>query len=296
MTHVTVLKEEAVESLNLKPDAVVVDATFGSGGHAKQILEKLDERGVYIGIDIDETAFLPHQADLEAHKAQVHLINDNFSNLDSILSSLKINQIDAVLADLGWRTEQFLESKKGFSFNDEALPLMTYGDPKKHLFTAYDIVNHWDEENIADVIFGYGEERGARRIAKAIVGRRQVKPIETSKELAEIVTEALPKFLGHKKIHPATKTFQALRIAVNDELRVIEELIKTSYEHLSSGGRIAIITFHSLEDRLVKNLFREYTHDHKAKKITKKPIIPTETEIKNNPRARSAKLRTIEKI
>lgn len=296
MKHITVLKSEAVDSLGLKSDSVVVDCTFGSGGHAREILANLGAEGIYVGIDADSTAFLAHQEEIESSQATTHLVVNNFRSIDSVLDECQLTTADAILADLGWRSEQFSDSQKGFSFAEDSLPLMTYGDPLNYTFTAYDIVNDWEEENIADIIFAYGEERGSRLIAKAIVEQREIKPIESSKELAEIITAALPDFVAKKKIHPATKTFQALRIAVNDEFKAIEELVTKGFDKLSSGGRMSIITFHSLEDRLVKNLFRDLTHDQKAIKLTKKPITPSQTEINNNPRARSAKLRTIEKI
>jgi 16S rRNA (cytosine1402-N4)-methyltransferase len=296
MKHITVLKSEAVDSLDLKSNSVVVDCTFGSGGHAREIISKLGSSGVYVGVDADETAFSEHRTEIEASLPITHLVTANFSQIDTVLDDLNLASVDAILADLGWRTEQFTDSSKGFSFSDDSVPLMTYGDPHKYTFTAYDIVNDWEEVNIADIIFAYGEEKGSRLIAKAIVEYREEKPIKSSKELAEIICDALPDFVSKRKIHPATKTFQALRIAVNDEFKVVEELIAKGFARLSSGGRMSIITFHSLEDRRVKNLFRDLTHDHKAKKLTKKPVTPNDQEIKNNPRARSAKLRTIVKI
>lgn len=295
MKHITVLLHEAVEALELTPSSVVVDATFGSGGHAREILKQLGPDGVYIGIDADASAFELAREEIESFEATTHLVVDNFRSLGSILDRLQIEKVDAVLADLGWRTEQFTEGDRGFSFNDEHALTMTYGDPALYTFTAHDIVNFWDENNIADVIYGYGEERGSRRIARAIVEAREEKTIETAAELAAIVKEALPARFQNPRIHPATKTFQALRIAVNDELGALELLLHDGFVRLHEGGRMAIITFHSIEDRVVKHIFKAFTDEHSAEKITKKPIVPTDEEVKENPRARSAKLRVIQK-
>ncbi len=292
--HITVLLNEAVENLALKPDSVVVDCTLGAAGHAKRILEELGSEGIYLGIDADESAVTAARKLLKDAKAKIILVNDNFSNLSEIVTSLP-KRPTAILADLGWRTDQFEDGQKGFSFSANEPLLMTYGDPEKHLFTASDIVNDWEEESIADVIYGYGEERAARRIARAIVEARAEKPITTAKELSDIVEKAIPP-RGHSRIHPATKTFQALRIAVNDELGVLKKLLEDGFLALRPGGHFAIISFHSLEDRLVKNFFRDLATQKKAERITKKPITPSTEEQKENPRARSAKLRIIKKL
>jgi 16S rRNA (cytosine1402-N4)-methyltransferase len=292
MQHITVLQTEAVASLALKPDAVVVDATFGAGGHARTIIEQLGSHGVYIGIDADATAFSGHSyADAPA---TVHFVNNNFKHLKEILSSLHITHTDAILADLGWRQDQFTSGGKGFSFSKDEPLLMTFGDPSKHDFTAYDIVNEWEESSIADVIFGYGEERAARRIARAIVEERKRAPIKTTVQLVACI-ESVVKKDRKRKIHPATKTFQALRITVNDELSVLESFLKDGFDSLQTGGRMAIITFHSLEDRVVKHTFKTLVQAELATAVTKKPIIPSLDEIATNPRARSAKLRVIQK-
>lgn len=297
MKHITVLQAEAVDALDLSPGSIVVDATFGGGGHAREILSRLDATGTYIGIDADDTAFSESiREEFSAYPASTHLVTDNFRNVSDILMRLDIPQVDAILADFGWRSEQFQDNQKGFSFNDSSMPLMTYGDPEQYLFTAYDIVNDWEEENIADVIYGYGEERGSRRIAKAIVEAREIEPISSSTHLAEIVKEALPSFLAKKRVHPATKTFQALRIAVNDELGAIESLILNGFAHLKPDGTMAVITFHSIEDRLVKNLFKAFTRDQQAELYSKKPLVPSDEEQKTNPRSRSAKLRALKKV
>ena len=293
MQHITVLLKEAVDELALTPESIVVDATFGAGGHAKAIIEQLGSKGTYIGIDADDTAFAGHS--FKEAKATVHLVNDNFKNITEILRSLHITHTDAVLADLGWRQDQFTDGGKGFSFMKDEPLHMTFGDPSQYDFTAYDIVNSWEESSIADIIFGYGEERASRRIAKAIVEHRKKSPIETTFQLIECI-ESVLKRDKKSKINPATKTFQALRIAVNDELSVLETFLKESFTSLSPGGRLAIISFHSLEDRVVKHYFKTLVAAELATAITKKPIIPSVDELANNPRARSAKLRVIEKL
>lgn len=289
--HTTVLLHEAVDGLELSPNDTVVDATFGSGGHANKILQLLNEVGCYVGIDADKTALDVKK--LGEQKAKVHLVNDNFSNIQDIVSSLKIEKVNAILADLGWRMEQFSDGNKGFSFMHDGPLFMTFGEPEDYPFTAEDIVNEWDEAVLADIIYGYADERFARRIAKKIVEARVSERIETTSQLVAIIESAIPNKAHKKKTHPATKTFQGLRIAVNSELSVLETFIKDGFELLEPGGRMAIITFHSIEDRVVKHSFRELVQAGLATLTTKKPIIPSEEELKVNPRARSAKLRII---
>jgi 16S rRNA (cytosine1402-N4)-methyltransferase len=292
MQHITVLQHEAVQALALKKASVVVDATVGAGGHARLILNSLGKDGVLIGFDADETA-LQEVAPTLTGDATIHLIHRNFAQLTEALDEVGIGSVDAVLADLGWRTDQFIAEGRGFSFNDESGLSMTYGDPKDYSFTAADIVNDWAEADIANVIYAYGEERQSRRIAKAIVDARRQKRIETGKELADIISSVCKQ---HGKTNPATKSFQGLRIAVNDEFSVLETFIAAAFLRLAPGGRLAIISFHSLEDRIVKLAFRAYTHDQQAVLVTKKPITASREELQQNPRARSAKLRIIEKI
>ncbi len=295
MKHITVLKEEAVALLALRRDSVVVDATYGAGGHAREICSQLGPTGTYVGIDADQTAFADSFLHAQHDGPQFHLCNDNFANISEIARSLHIRNVDAILADLGWRTDQFTDGGKGFSFGADEPLAMTYGDPAAYLFTADDIVNGWAEEDIANVIYAYGEERYARRIAKAIVAARRESPIKTALELATLVAEAVPGG-RHSKINPATKTFQALRIAVNDELKVLETFISDAAKLLAVDGVLAIITFHSLEDRQVKLAFRELAKTGEYELLTKKPIVPSLSELKENPRARSAKLRGIKKL
>jgi len=289
--HETVLLQEAVDALAVEPSDTIVDATFGSGGHAAQVLGQLSDQGHYIGIDVDETALGHPVNDLK----NATLMHGNFRDIREILESLHLQEVDGILADLGWRMEQFSGNGKGFSFRIDEPLLMTLGDPATYLFTARDIVNDWGEDSIADVIYGYGEDRYSRRIANAIVKARVDTPIETSVQLEQIVFGAVPPSARHGRIHPATKTFQALRIAVNDELGVLEAFITESISVLASGGRLAIITFHSLEDRVVKHRFREAATSEIGTVITKRPIGPSPEELETNPRARSAKLRIFEK-
>lgn len=294
MKHIPVLLEETISVLALRPDSVVVDATLGGGGHSRRILEELDDRGVYIGIDADPAA-IEAADELHRYKATVHLINDNFSNLAKILGDLEVTPT-AILADLGWRSDQFESSNKGFSFQKDEPLVMTFGDPEKHVFTASDVVNDWSEESLADIIYGFGEERASRRIARAIVAARENGEIKTSLQLAGIIESAIPRFRGKSKIHPATKTFQAIRIAVNAELQVLQDLLSQGFDLLAPSGRMAIISFHSLEDRIVKQFFNEKIQAEQALKLIKKPIVATEEERATNPRSRSAKLRVIEKL
>ncbi len=289
--HTPVLLKETIEALNLKPDSVVIDCTLGGGGHGKAILERLGKGGVYVGLDADKTA-IDSASGLQKAEATVHLINSNFVHIANIVKKLRLCPA-AILADLGWRSDQFEKGGKGFSFSSDEPLLMTYGNAANYPFTAADIVNDWEESSIADVIFGYGEERRAKKIAKAIVEARTKRKIETAKELASIIEKIFSK--GKSKIHPATKTFQALRIAVNNELESLKKLLEDGFTLLVPGGRMAIISFHSLEDRVVKTFFKNLTTEHFAERITKKPIIAGKEELKNNPRARSAKLRVIEK-
>lgn len=293
MMHKTVLLHEAVEGLLLSPEDTVVDATFGSGGHAREILSSLGKDGTYIGIDADATAF--EGQSLGTPKATIHLVNDNFQNIKEILRSLHIEKVDAMLADLGWRMEQFSDGGKGFSFSKDEPLTMTFGDPADYPFTAHDIVNDWEEETLANIMYGYAEERFSRRIAKGIIEARKDSIISSTKQLVAIIEKSVPKQYLHKKTHPATKTFQALRIAVNNELGVLEEFIKQAFVSLDEGGRLAIITFHSIEDRIVKQSFKALVEAERGELITKKPIVPSPEELEENPRARSAKLRIITK-
>lgn len=294
--HQTVLLHEAIDYLAIRPGDVVVDATLGGAGHARAIAERLGEDGVLIGIDADAEAVRRSEEALkDIRKPAVHLIEGNFRDLARHLGKLKIERIDKALFDLGWSGYQLGEGR-GFSFQKDEPLLMTYAKhPGPDALTAGTIVNEWAEESIADVIFGWGEERYARRIARMIVERRARTPLRTARELADAIKEAVPPAYRYGRIHPATRTFQALRIAVNDELGALKEGLAAAWEHLAQGGRIAAITFHSIEDREVKRLMVGWEKSGGGTRITRSPQKPSPEEIAGNPRARSAKLRVIEK-
>lgn len=266
--HVPVLLHEAVEGLNLKEDAIFVDGTYGAGGHTREVLRRFP-RVQAISIDRDSRT----GAD----------ITGNFRNLDKLIGHVRP---DAILLDLGFSGDQ-LESGRGFSFQvDEPLDMRMSGEG----ITAAEILNNWDEETLELILRGFGEEENSRRIAKEIVARRELKPFTTTEDLLEVLGER------RGKRHPATKTFQALRIAVNEELPALEEGLEKAFKALTPQGRLAVISFHSLEDRIVKNFFRDKAKAGEGKLITKKPTVPSGEEVKKNPRSRSAKLRIIEKI
>lgn len=294
MSHITVLQHEAIEGLNINPSSTILDATLGSGGHARAILAQLGSEGVFVGLDADKTAIDAFDAPKDA-QATIYLQNRNFRDITSVLRELNIQNVSGVLADLGWRMEQFEGGGKGFSFRTDEPLLMTFGNPQDYSFTAKDIVNEWDEATIRNILKGYGEERFAGRIARHIVESRSVSPIETSGALARIIETAVPRFYRLGKIHPATRSFQALRIAVNDELETLESFIHESINCLQRDGRLAIITFHSIEDRIVKRTFKQLQTDEAGNVLTKKPIMAGVEELQLNPRARSAKLRIFQK-
>ncbi len=295
--HVPVLLQEVLEGLRLTPsDSTLwyLDGTLGGAGHALAIASALKHKINIIGLDRDEQAIERAQIILKDKAMKVILENVSFRNLDEVLEKHGVGAVDRILLDIGFSSDELEHSGRGFSFQKDEPLLMTMGDPAKYPFTAWNIVNGWEEEDIANVIFGYGEERFARRIARALVAYRQKKAIETSGELAEIVKSAVPGFYRRGKTHPATKTFQAIRIAVNDELNALREGLAKGFKHLSPGGRMAVISFHSLEDRIVKDFYKQQALLG-ARVITKKPIGASLEEKYTNPRARSAKLRVIEK-
>jgi len=291
--HRPVLLHEALELLEIKADDTVVDATLGGAGHARAIADSLGTNGTFVGFDLDHDAIKRSQIALADAKPTVHLVEANFRNVKSELEKLGIAHITKTLFDLGWSSYQ-LDSGRGFSLKSDEPLLMTYSTAEGAL-TAATIVNEWAEESIADVIYGWGEERYSRRIAKAIVERRIVKPFTTARDLAEVIYAAVPPRYRFGKIHPATRTFQALRIAVNDELGALVDGLRGAWQSLAKGGRIAVITFHSIEDRLVKQTFKAWEETGEGERITRKPVAPSLEELKENPRARSAKLRVIQK-
>ncbi|HEX7724614.1 MAG TPA: 16S rRNA (cytosine(1402)-N(4))-methyltransferase RsmH [Candidatus Paceibacterota bacterium] len=292
--HVSVLLQEVVS--NLLPQQVsqplwYLDGTLGGAGHALAIVNALKGKVNVIGLDRDIHAIQRARQTLAGGTEKLILEVANFRNLDQVLTKHGIateNSLDMILLDLGLSSDELDASGKGFTFQKEEPLLMTMGDPAAYAFTAADIVNTWKETDIANVIYAYGEETAARRIARAIVNYRDKKKFETTTELADLVRGAVPAMFRKRKIHPATKTFQALRIAVNDELKAIEQGLDKGYTALKPGGRMGVISFHSLEDRIVKNFVRDHGSKEKA-------IKPTHEEIAQNPRSRSAKLRIITK-
>lgn len=291
--HQSVLFSECLEALSLSPNDVVVDATVGGAGHFMALYERLGPGGTLIGIDADHEAIERAEAALVGRVGPtVHLVNDDFRNLADILRNLGINRIDKALFDLGW-SSYHLTSGRGFSFREDEPLLMTYGDPREG-DTAADIVNESSEEELVDLLFSLGEERFARRIAAAIVAKRSQGPIETTSQLVDAVMDGTPAWYQTRRTHPATKTFQALRIAVNGELSAVREGLNAALSHLSDNGRVAVITFHSIEDRIVKGLMRDAVHQGLGSLVNKKPVIASSDELLRNPRARSAKLRVFE--
>lgn len=294
--HTPVLLHEVVDVLALRPSDIVLDATLGGAGHALAIANHLNTTGMLIGIDADREAIERARAALSTALPRTHFKQANFRTLKEAVAEAGASHITKALFDLGWSSYQ-LDAERGFSFLKDEPLLMTYADaPQEETLTAEKIVNTWEEENIADVIYGWGEERYARVIAKAICAARAASPIRTSRELGDIIARAVPGKYRHGKIHPATRTFQALRIAVNDELGALKEGLQSAWDLLEKGGRIAVITFHSIEDREVKNLMREWEEKGKGERVTRGVVKPTREEIAENPRARSAKLRCIEKF
>ncbi len=360
MRHKPVLLQEILENLKLPKGGVYIDCNLGDGGHAQAVIESLQGDVTAIGFDLDQDAIKRATENISSsasfgEKTKLKLFRKNFRTLKETLSKEGIYSgepvADAILFDLGISSYEIDESGRGFSFQKDEPLSMTFGKSKRtagnapvtgsdgeidHEFTAYDIVNTWQEENIADIIYAYGEDKYSRRIAKAIVDEREArkkavayesrdknKPnddialgiggIQTTTELAEIIKKAYPAFARFGKTNPATRTFQALRIAVNDELRALQDALPQALEVLKPGGRLLVISFHSLEDRIVKQFFKEKSGEERGEEdliyggfkpaqeaeikiISKKPITPSEQEIKENPRSRSSKLRIIEKL
>lgn len=297
MKHISVLLNESIDGLNLKSGSIVVDGTLGGGGHTLEMIRRWKNQIKIIGLDLDKDAIDRTKILTDDLECDVIFRNSGFQDIDKVLDSLNIPSIDGILLDLGISSFQLEESNRGFTFQkNEPLYMTMKKDPTMDDITAHDILNTWSEETLADILYGFGEERCSRKIAKAIVLARKEKEIKTTFDLVEIIERTVGKNYKGKKIHPATKTFQALRIATNSEFTNIENVIEKGFERLSNGGRFSIITFHSLEDRIVKHLFRNLQKEGFAKIINKKPIIPSNEEIRSNSRSRSAKLRLLEKI
>lgn len=306
-SHVPVLFKETIDALDITPDGIYVDATAGGGGHSSGILSKLNQKGTLIAVDQDPDAVLALQTRFK-NKKNVTVIHSNFSHIKDILYDLNINQIDGFLFDLGVSSHQLDTASRGFSYRQDAPLDMRMSQSG---MSAYDIVNGFECKELARIINVYGEERFAFRISKGICKEREKVPIKTTLQLVEIIKKSLPQFAKKKEGHPAQKTFQALRIAVNDELNILDRSLKEAFELLNSGGRLVVITFHSLEDRIVKQNMSDFARGcicppnfpicvcgrkPRARLIHKKPIVASAEELKNNTRSKSAKLRVCEKI
>lgn len=295
--HTSVLLKEVIDNLDFQEsDKVFLDATLGAGGHSFEICRRFPWIQI-VGLDLDEDSMKLAEAKLIDGGCQFNISVRNFRDLASVMDELNIKEVDKVLFDLGMSSMQIDTSGRGFSFQkDEPLLMTMEKSPGEKSLSAYEIVNSWSKDDILRILKEYGEESFAARIADRIVKERRLKKIKTTNDLVKIIKDATPQFYHHKRIHPATKTFQALRIAVNDELESLKVGLKQSFERLRSRGRIAVISFHSLEDRIVKRYFKELVEEKRAISICKKPIVPTKDEIEVNQRSRSSKLRVIEKM
>lgn len=304
--HITVLLEETVDQLNIKPDGIYVDCTLGGAGHSLYLVKQLTN-GRLISIDQDQTAIDNAHIILKDHLDKITFVKDNFRNLRAILNELNIDKVDGILYDLGVSSPQLDVGERGFSYHQEARLDMRMD--QSQTLSAYEVVNEWPYEKLVSIFFRYGEEKFSKQIARKIENIRETTPIETTSDLVEIIKDAIPAPARRTGGHPAKRVFQAIRIAVNDELGAFEESIEQAIDSVNVGGRISVITFHSLEDRLCKQVFQEYEkgpdiprglpvipddYKPKLKRINKKPILSTEQELEENNRARSAKLRVVE--
>lgn len=307
--HKSVLLEETVDSLNIKPDGIYVDGTLGGGGHAFEVCSRLGEKGRLIGIDQDADAIRAASERLSVFGDRVTVVRNNYVNIAEVLASLGIEKVDGIYLDLGVSSYQLDTAERGFTYREDDAPLDMRMDQRRSE-TAADIVNTYSELELYRIIRDYGEDRFAKNIAKHIVKRRQEKPFETAGELAETIRAAIPARVRATGGHPAKRTFQAIRIELNHELDVLENSIDRMIDFLNPGGRLSIITFHSLEDRIVKNRFRINENPctcppefpvcmcgkkSKGRVVTRKPIVPTEEELETNKRSKSSKLRVFER-
>jgi 16S rRNA (cytosine1402-N4)-methyltransferase len=297
MTHIPVLKDESIDGLSIKKGDIIIDGTLGGGGHTFEMIKRYGPSIKIIGLDLDLDAKYRAENLIGTTPSDFTFVNSGFQDIDKVLKDLGVDQVDGILLDLGISSFQLEVAGRGFSFLKDEPLLMTM---KKELndedLTAKEIVNTWEEESIADIIYGFGEERYSRKIAKKIVESRKEKEIETTFDLVKIIDEAVGRNYKGMRIHPSTRTFQALRIATNSELSNLEQVIEKGFNCLKIGGHISVITFHSLEDRIVKRAFMSLKQEGKALMINKKPITPGDDELMNNSRSRSAKLRLLEKI
>lgn len=306
--HVSVLLDECIDALHIKPDGIYVDGTLGGAGHSSQIVKRLTT-GRHIGIDRDPVALKAAGERLAPYGDRVTLVHSNFCEIKQVLEDLGIDGVDGILLDLGVSSPQLDDGSRGFSYMADAPLDMRMNS--EDVMSAYDVVNTWSQEELKRILYDYGEERYAPRIAAAICSRREEKTIETTLELVDVIRSAMPAAALREKQHPAKRSFQAIRIAVNDELGSVEKVMRDAIPCLNPGGRLAVITFHSLEDRIVKNAMAEAAKGctcppnfpvcvcgkkPQVKLISRKPIVSGEEELERNPRARSAKLRVCEKL
>ena len=306
--HEPIMFQEVLDSLRIRPDGIYVDGTLGGGGHSAGIAERLNEEGLLVGIDQDGDAIEAAAERLRIYGDKVRIVRSNYAAMRSVLSGMNICRVSGILLDLGVSSYQLDNAKRGFTYRED-VPLDMRMD-QRNARTARDIVNGYGEKELFLMIRNYGEDKFARNIAKHIVARRKEKPVETTGELTEIIKAAIPAKVRARGGHPAKKTFQAIRIELNQELNVLKDHLEDMIDLLEDGGRICVITFHSLEDRIVKNIFRSCEHPcicppefpvctcgrvPKGKVITRKPFVPSPEELERNPRAKSAKLRVFER-
>ena len=292
--HTPVMLDEILDYLNLSPGKIIVDATVGTAGHSLEILERIHPQGRLIGIDRDQESLSVASERLRNFGDACELIYGNFLDIDNILKKMNIKKIDGLLFDLGVSSFQLEDPQRGFSFQYEG-PLDMRLD-RTSFISAYDLVNNLNQGEISALLWAFGQERWHNRIARFLVQERERQPITTTLQLSNIIIRAIPYRYRHYRIHPATRTFQAVRIAVNRELETLETAIAKAIEFLNRSARICVISFHSLEDRIVKLSFRKFSSEGKIKIITPKPLTPTLAEVKNNPSSRSAKLRVAERL
>lgn len=307
--HTTVLLEETVGGLNIRPDGIYVDCTLGGGGHSEKILSQLSNEGRLIAFDQDETAIEYAQDKLSKYARNLTFVKSNFKYIQEQINSLDIHKVDGILYDLGVSSPQLDTPERGFSYHHDA-PLDMRMDLQGEI-SAYDVVNHWRYEDLVRIFFRFGEEKFSKQIARKIEAAREKGPIQTTGELVELIKDGIPAPARRKGGHPAKRIFQAIRIAVNDELSVFESSLNQAIDLLNPGGRISVITFHSLEDRICKSVFKEASegpllppgmpvipegYEPNIKLINRKPIVPSEEELETNNRSRSAKLRIAEKL
>lgn len=306
--HISVLLDECINALNIDPDGIYVDGTLGLGGHSSEIVKRLN-KGKLIGVDRDESAIERSFERLKDYKDKIELVHGNFSEIPSILERLNVDKVNGVLLDLGVSSPQLDEAERGFSYMQEAPLDMRMN--KQESLSAWNVVNEWPQERLERILWDYGEERYSRRIVASIIKSRETNPIETTTQLVEVIKSAMPGQALREKQHPAKRTFQAIRIAVNDELGEVEEAMSSIPDVLTIGGRLAVISFHSLEDRIVKSSIARRENGctcpreapictcgfvRTLKSVSRKPILPSQEELENNPRSRSAKLRVAERV